>query len=583
MPSDPQIGPTPGFQVHGPSSSTSTSHMYMNGQVSDRYTLTVDWSLRATKVGSFAVGPPTLAVGSSRYSTRTVTLRVVPAGQAPARPPPQAQQQSPFGFGFQFSPFDPWRGIFQPPGMPGMPGPPQPQAQPELPPTDPKLALDAPRGALFFLHATADKTSAVVGEPVVLTVYAYIDVTGSDVEIDETDVHDPDVADFVKRPLSKDDEPTATSYASVGGRIWAVRLVRRWAIFPLRAGDLSIGPMSLALSRPRSVAGSKRTSELLHVHVAEPPLAGRPPGYSIGDVGHFTLTAQVQPRQTEQGGAIGVHVDLSGKGNIPDTIAAPSRPGVEWLTPQVHEQLGPIGKEAYGGTRSFDYVVRLTRAGNVDLGDIGLPFWDPDARRYSVATAALGVVNVAPTPAAQATVGDAPERETLPGLPSPRTALEGTPATPKHVDDSQGLWFGGIAAGPVAYALAMALSALARRVSEAWGRRRASPARDLKVRISAAQAACDAKDARGADAAIVRAIEAATIVYSGVNVRGAIGGEVAERLEKSGVGSEAAKSVAELLRECEAARFAPEAVDSAAAKERWLRAQGAIRSLERRG
>ena len=59
--------------------------------------------------------------------------------------------------------------------------------------------------------------------------------------------------------------------------------------------------------------------------------------------------------------------------------------------------------------------------------------------------------------------------------------------------------------------------------------------------------------------------------------------EVAERLERSGVGSEAARSVADLLHECEAARFAPETVDAASAKARWLRAQGAIRSLERRG
>jgi hypothetical protein len=580
MPSDPQIGATPGFQLRGQTSSPSQTHMNINGQVSDRYTLTVDYSLRATKVGTFSIGPPNVVVGGSRYSKGTVTLHVVPAGQAPPRPP-QAQQQ-PFGFPFQFqfSPFDPWRSMFQPPGTPGAPQP--PQAEPELPPTDPKLALDAPRGALFFLHATADKTSAVIGEPVVLAVYAYIDVTGRNIEIDDADVHDPDVADFVKRPLTKDDEPSAMGYASVGGRTWAVRLIRRWALFPLRAGNLAIGPMSLALAQPRSVAGTKRTSETFHVQVGEPPLAGRPPGYAIADVGHFTLGAQVQPRQAEQGGAVGVHLDVSGKGNVPSTIAVPSRPGVEWLTPQVHEQLGPIGKEAYGGTRSFDYVVRLTRTGNVDLGEISLPFWDPDARRYAVAAAALGTVNVAPTPAAQTAAGDSPERETLPGLPPPRTALEGTPVAKKHLDDALALWFGGITAGPISYAMVMALTALARRLSEAWSRRRNSPARDLKDRISAAQAACDTRDARGADAAIARALEAATIAYSGVNVRGAIGGEVAERLERSGVASDAAKSVAELLRECEAARFAPEAVEAAAAKERWLRAQGAIRSLERR-
>ena len=62
--------------------------------------------------------------------------------------------------------------MFQPPGGPGAQ---QPQAQPDLPAPDPKLALDAPRGALFFLHSTADKASVVIGEAVVLTVYSGVE------------------------------------------------------------------------------------------------------------------------------------------------------------------------------------------------------------------------------------------------------------------------------------------------------------------------------------------------------------------------------------------------------------------------
>jgi hypothetical protein len=54
-----------------------------------------------------------------------------------------------------------------------------------------------------------------------------------------------------------------------------------------------------------------------------------------------------------------------------------------------------------------------------------------------------------------------------------------------------------------------------------------------------------------------------------------------DRLEHAGVSPQAASSIAELLRECEAARFAPEASDVITARDRWLRAQGAIQSLER--
>jgi hypothetical protein len=574
MPTDAQLGASTGFAVRGQNASPSQTHISINGNRTDRYTLTVDWTLQANKVGTFSVGPPSVALGGMRFSGRAVTVHVVPAGQAPPRR--QAPQASPFPFQFQFSPFDPWRNMMQPPQQDVAP------AQPSQVTTDPKLALDAPRGQAYFLHATVDKTSAVVGEPVIFSVYEYIDAGAANVEVDDEDVHDAPVPDFVKRPLLKEDQVPVSGYASIGGHTWVVKLVRRWALFPLRAGDLSVGPMTVGMLRPRAIAGSRRVSEALRIHVTEPPLAGRPPGYAVGDVGRFAVSAQVQPRQIEQGGAVGVHVEVSGRGNVPNTIAAPVREGVEWLTPEVHDEVGPIGQDAFGGKRSFDYVVRVQRSGDVDLGDISLPFWDPDQKRYDTAAAHLGVVKVTPAPAKAGPPPAEAERETLPGLPAPRDTLEGMAAARGHRTDSLALWIASIVLWPLSFGAALALRAAVRRGSAWWQQRRESPGRALEQRIAAAHAACSKADGRGADAAIARALEAATIAYTGVSVRGAVGGEVETRLQESGVAPEAARGVAELLRECEAARFSPDAVDTVAAQARWKRAQGAIRQLERR-
>jgi hypothetical protein len=366
MPEDPALGSTPGFLVRGQTgSSPSQTHMNINGVQSDHYGLTVEWTLQAQRTGTFALGPASVVVGGARYSGRAVTVRVVPAGQAPQRPPPMQQPQSPFNF----SPFDPWKGLFPGWNQPGQ-QPPQQQAVN----IDPKLALDAARADLLFLHATVDKTSAVIGEQVLLNVYLYVDASSGNIDLDEADYHDPSVADFVRRPLQKDDqEAPRVGYASIGGRIWEVKLWRRWALFPLRAGDLEIGSMNMSVVRPRSAAG-KRTSEVLRVRVTEPPLAGRPPGYALGDVGRFALQAQVAPREVDQGGAVGVHVEVSGTGNVPSAIATPARAGVEWLVPEVHEELGPVSHDAFGGKRTFDFVVRVRKAGDVDLGELSLPY-----------------------------------------------------------------------------------------------------------------------------------------------------------------------------------------------------------------
>jgi hypothetical protein len=569
-PSDPQLPSTPGLLLRGQNASPSQTHISINGNRTDRWGLTVDFALQAQRTGTFKLAP-SIVVGDTRFSTSPVSVRVVPAGKAPPRQAPQPQ--SPFGF----SPFDPWKGLMQ--GVdPIEQEPPQPQPVN----TDPRLALEAPRGALYFLHATVDKASVAVGEQVVFSVFEYLDVSAPGVDVDESDVHDATAADFVKHPLLREDQNAQLSgYASVGGRNWQVKLVRRWALFPLHAGDLVIGPMSVSVVRPRSAAG-KRTTETLTVRVSEPPAAGRPAGYALGDVGHFSLTAQVTPREVEQGGAVGVHVELSGSGNVPSTLATPAREGVEWLTPEVHDQLGSTGQTAYGGKRSFDYVVRLLEAGDVALGDLSLPFWDPDQKRYDVARASLGVVHVRPSANGAAASTAAQDQQKLQGLPPPRDALEGTPAARAHLDDSRLFWLGGIGAWPVAFGLAAAGSAATRRLRLAWSQRSTSPAAELKERVAAAVAACGGTDARAVDAAIERALQAASVANAGVSIRGAVGNDVASRLEGAGVGKDTASLVAGLLRECEAARFSPDASDVRAARDRWDRARGAIRALESR-
>ena len=565
MVADAQPGAIPGFVVAG----QSTSNVIMNGVVG----LTVDWTLQAKRVGTFHLGPASIVVSGARYSAAPVVVRVVPESQAPRRQTRPQQPASPFGF----SPFDPWKGLF-----PGLDQVPQPSA-PLMPPTDPKLSLDAPRGAYYFLHATVDKANAVVGEQTTFSIYAYVDAETAGIQVDGGDTREPNVADFVKHPLLREDQDAQpVGYAAIGGHTWAVMLVKRWALFPLRAGDLEIGPMKITLSRPRLSDGGSRTTETLHVHVSEPPRAGRPPGYALGDVGHFALSAQVAPREVEQGGALGVHVEISGTGNVPSAIATPAREGVEWLSPEVHDEPTITSHDAFGGKRTFDFVVRVHRAGDVDLGQMSLPFWDPEQKRYEVARAPLGSVRATPSKAGAAASAESAQTERLPSLPPPRDALEGRKPQHAHMDDSAFFWTAAIGAWPFAFALAVSGRAMARRVRAAWGRRKVSPAVELKERVAAAAAACDSDDARSADAAIARALEAATVAHAAVSVRGAVAGEALERLEHAGVGREAAARFVDLLRECEKARFAPDAADVVGARNRWLRAKGAIRELERR-
>ncbi|MDB4941232.1 MAG: BatD, partial [Labilithrix sp.] len=478
---DPKPGSTPGFTVVGASSVPVQMHTNNNGVVDNQNGLMTSWSLRADRVGTFSLGPASVVVGATRKSASAVRVRVVERGKAaPKRGP---KRLDPFGDPFGANPLDPFKSLFDF-------GDDDRRQEAAQPATDPKLGMAEARAPVAFLHATIDKARAVVGEQVTLNVYLYEDPYARQGR--PGDVHEATAADFVKRSLVEDEtRAIGVGTALVGGKVWNVKLVRKNALFPIKTGHLAVEPMSMTLPQARV---GLRASETLYVDVTEPPAAGRPAGYSMGDVGDMSLQANVAPRAAAQEGAIGVTIELRGTGNLPSKLTLPTVPDVEWLEQQSLDKLGPLSADRFGGTRTFSYVVRLHRAGAVDLGEVKLPFFDPQKNGYRTATAALGIVDVKPGTGRDAGV-DAPE-PILPGLPKERAALEGRRSETYLTD--RPLFWAGLFGSPLACVLALGAQSLLGRVRER--RARAAPsvgrvARDRRVEAEAALRGDDGKAA----------------------------------------------------------------------------------------
>jgi hypothetical protein len=264
---------------------------------------------------------------------------------------------------------------------------------------------------------------------------------------------------------------------------------------------------------------------------------------------------------------------------LPSTLTPPARADVEWLDPQVHETLGPQQGDRWGGKRAFAFVVRVRKEGKIDLGELALPYWDSDTRRYETARVALGSINVKPG-AAPAPSADA-SQDVLAGLPPMRAERTPAVAASRHFADSAVFWLG-LLASPLAYAAVVGARGAARRVRERREAKAASPLTELRARVAVANAASKKEDGRALDAAVARVIEAATIAHASVNVRGALADEVTSKLEAAGVANDVAREVDAILRECEASRFAPDESSLELAKARWKRARAAIEKLEAR-
>lgn len=563
-PQQPQLAVAHGVTVERTLTGQTEIVSITNGVAVQKHGLSVTWVLRGTALGSTSV-TPSVVVAGVRHAAKPVRLSVVGAGSLPHRqqqPQQQRTPQNPFG-GFPFGGFggfDPFRDLFG-----------TPDETPEVaqePATDPKLSFDVAPAPHTFVRATVDKTSAVVGEQIILAIDRYVE-TGFDPEF--TDTHEAVTSDFIRHSLMADDtKAEPLGMAKVGGSIWAVLRIRKAALFPLKAGDLRIEPMQETIAGRRS--GGVRATEPITIRVSEPPAAGRPAGYALGDVGRFTLSADVSPRRVKRGDVVSVTVDLNGIGNLPDRLAVPARAGVEWLEPEVHEKAGRVDADHWGGTRTTTWVVRMLSEGTVDLGEIALPHWDPQRKAYETARATLGAIEVlpgsAPAPSASAK---------LPGLPEARAGLA-RPGVRAHTDDAP--WFWAFLAAPALVVLsATGARAAGKRLAARAAEKSASPERELDRRVREAASACEGTDARKADAAIVRALEQATIARRGVNVRGSTRASAKERLVEAGVKDAIAADLLALLAECEDARFSPDGAKADAARARWKRARAVLEDL----
>jgi hypothetical protein len=545
---------------------TLGSHTYLiNGKVSRG--VDAVWNLRATKPGRVMIPGPSAIIDGKKITTGSISVEVVAAApgasSAPASPSPFLMP-----------------GMPSPPSIPGMPNIPWPFGDDTTPDDEPQpttradLDMKEPApDARAFLRAIVDKTSAVVGEQITARYYVYCAAPCS-----VTGPKEPDFVSFRRVDLERGepDEPQGT--ARVHGESYLVKLIGRTALFPLATGDLQVGAME------RSVAGRRfppygelRTSNSPTVHVTEPPLAGRPPGYAIGDVGSFSITAGVQPQKVDVGGSVAVMVRVTGTGLVPDSLRVPERSGVEWLDP-VKKERTDVQAGKVVGTRTFDYVVRLKNSGMIDLGAIELPYWDPAKKKYEVAKAAAGEVEVAHVAGSGAEVDDKPIDEPLSTLPLPRKELGAFHDEARTAPLAGSRFWSLVVAPPLGLALLAAADRARREIERRRREGAASPRTAAERALEQANAAISPRDVA---AAVERATHASVEAAFSVKSRGLLLGELGPALERAGASADEAARVAALLAACDGVRFVPGDAAADAANDLRASANDLVRGLLR--
>jgi len=537
----------PGMTASAPTPSQQSQVSYMNGQMTQRIGVVVTWNVTATKVGSFRVGPPSLTLGGQRAQGNVIAIEVAPAGAggAPQRTrrgfdpfnfmDPFGNGGSPFPPGFNFhSPFDD-----------------DTNQQDEQPSYPDEFRVDKAGDPIAFLRATVSPDHVVVGQQVTLRIYAY----GGRGNYQAINPNEPSHADFLT--LNSSAETGRPYLVPIGDTRYIAVKLDELTLFPLHSGTLRAGDMKMGFGGrgyPQSGPGLGlvRESNWVDVFVSEPPLRGRPPGYKLGDVGDYKLSATVEPRQIMAGESIAVVATLSGIGNVPFKIQTPEQRGVEWLEPSLSEHIeAPNG--VVQGTRTFSYVVRLNEAGNIDLGELTLPFYNPKRREYATARAALGIINVKPNPNAKPASVDAKPIDRLAGVLQPRNQLGAFAGAPRPLSDRP-YFFGLLLLAPFGVVLVGGAVSAATRAREKLRVRGTSLTTQLDLALHEAHTSAKS-DSGTAVAALERAVFLSIELKMGLKARAILKTELAHSLAERGLPKERAEALARILEDCDALRF----------------------------
>jgi hypothetical protein len=422
-----------------------------------------------------------------------------------------------------------------------------------LPPTEIEVAdptLDEPTQATgdVFLWASTDKVRAFVGEQITYRLDVYEGIRFLEPQMRTP----PSFQDFFAEELPLPD----VRVSEIQGRAYRVRPGIRRALFPQRAGTLTIGAAEVAVGRRRNVQSAP-----IEIEVVPLPAEGQPPHFPPNNVGKYTIQASVDREEVQPGEPLTLTVIVEGSGNIDvlDVGKWPKIPSVRRYDPKV-ETTRHAG-DVVGGIRRFDFLLIPERPGRLGIPPHELQYFDPAAGAYEVAKSEPLSVLVGGDPNAILDEDVEAEADEGGGLTEPLAPVIVLDTVPRRVPEvrwlSEQRWTWGMLAVPLLAAFGLGGGALWRRYGpDEAARTRAVVRRRRRERIEEAQAA--ATTGAGFHTAVAKLLQEVAIERAGPSGVGLPRPQLCRLLEDRGVASEDCRRLERLLERCDEARFAGE-------------------------
>jgi hypothetical protein len=532
-----------GLALVGRSQSQQSSFSLGPGGLSSSHSTVYRLTYQASRPGDYALSPAKAVIDGHSYESESLQVKVLPAGKAPH--PSPAPRGSPFSSPFNFPTF--------PPSFP--PGSPDEEQDPFA---DLFNGGRPPGDSDIFLAAGIDHRQVFLGQQITYTLKLYTRVNVSEFN----GIKLPGFDGFWGEDLESPTHP-APSLQTVGGVTYQAYLIKKRALFPSRAGALTLGPAEADISAGGVFfRGHKvhRASAPITVTVLPLP-AGAPAGFSTSNVGQWRLAASLMPAAVPVGEPATLVLAAEGLGNLHALIlpSLPAIPGLRTYDPTSTDKPAPQD-DRFGGRRRVEIVIIPERTGIFEIPPLEFSSFDPIARKYQTQTTQPLELQV--TAGGKAGVTGAPGAQNLleagyrPIRPMPHLRDFQLPELPA-------------AARPVAVAVPPSLLGIA-LLTQGIRRRRERAAPGLKIRRAYRVAHRRLKAAAALVAGVgttsradqaYGAVAGALLGYLEDRISESLGGlprpELAQRLREVGASAAAVGATLSALESCEHQRYAP--------------------------
>jgi hypothetical protein len=252
----------------------------------------------------------------------------------------------------------------------------------------------------LFILATSDKEKVDLGDQVTVTYKLYTRLgIASQMQVAKL----PSYEGLWAEEISIPNNITFTT-EMYKGKQYRVGILKKVALFPSRAGELSVTP--LVLDIPVQIQQKKKSgnslfddffndpffnsvqnvnynakSNTIKLHVSSLPSQNVPKSYN-GAVGDFSLNSQISSTKTKANDPVTLKINISGSGNI-QLLNMPEinlPPGFDKYDPKTSEQINRTGR--INGTKTFEYLIVPRAPGKKEIPPVQFSYYSPSKRSY---------------------------------------------------------------------------------------------------------------------------------------------------------------------------------------------------------